>query len=316
MFYLPNYTYWSAFLAFGSLILYPVQIIVILFQNLLPTNAEAYCAGCKRLSGQYLSNGFKYFGLYGSLVFVIYAFFVNGFLKSMLPALFQPIGFFLGYYPIIMLAMCVGEYSRLFLISIDKIGHYILFVLLEQFIRITIFFVLITRISQPEYLLLWGELPGVLIKVFLTWWYTHKNIIPVHIHRWQSFGAPIISSLVFLIVGLFMNQLHAVLVNFFGGQVLIPTIIMSLLLCPGLAMTLYPLLVGFLGGWDDRALKDLDFAAQNSGPSSIFAIIFYRMTCLGVKISPFHNRTQSYAADLDEELLHLNQLKISAYTQK
>jgi O-antigen/teichoic acid export membrane protein len=309
MLQMPNYTYWGAFLGSATYLLYPITFMIILFENMLPTTAEAYGAGCKRLTELYVSYGFKYWGLFGILIFVIFSFFVNTFLSILLPPLFRPMGFFIGFYAITKVFSNLGDYSRLFLVSIDKISHYVLFVTLEQILRVGIMLALITRISHPEYLLIFGELPGAIFKSILTWIYTNKKILKVRINIWQTIIAPSVASMLILLIGLGLNPIYMNAITQFNGDALIPTIIYSLFVCLGLALTLYPFIVGILGGWDSRSLQDFEFAAYHSGPSKLFAVLFYKMSRIGSKISPLFNRFPTYDTNIDEEIQVLKVLK-------
>jgi hypothetical protein len=192
------------------------------------------------------------------------------------------------------------------------VNNYVLFVLFEQILRVIFILGLINRINHPEYLLIFGELPGVILKVILTWIYTNKAIIKVRINIWQTFVVPTLASAIFLGVGLAFNALYLQLITAFAGQALVPTIIYAFVLCFGLTLTLYPFCVGFLGGWDTRSLADLKFATYYSGPSKFFAQLFYKMTELGIKKSPLHNRFPIAVEGIDAEIQKLTQLKQQA----
>jgi O-antigen/teichoic acid export membrane protein len=309
---LPNYTYWGSFLGSATLLLWPITFMIILYENMLPTTAEAYGGDCKKLTQMYVSYGFKYFGVFGILIFAIFAFFVNNFLTAILPPLFKPMGFFIGFYAITKIFMNLVDYSRLFLISIGKVGHYIVFVTVEQVIRVVFLLALINKVDHPEYLLIWGELPGVILKVLLTWIYTNKKTIKIKINLMQSMIAPGIASIVLVLIGFALNPVYLLVIELFNGNALLPTILYSFLVCSGLAMTVYPFLVAFLGGWDDRSLLDLEFAMEHSGPSKPFFKLFLKMTKLGVKKSPLHNRYPIYVEGFEDDIKKLNLLKNQA----
>jgi hypothetical protein len=276
---------------------------------MLPTNAEAYGAKCYRVSEQYITYGFKYYGIFGIFLFILFAFFVNTFLTTLLPPLFKPMGYFIGFYAITKTFMSLGDYSRLFLISIDRVGLYIVFVTIEQVFRIILFIGLVNNIARPELLLIWGELPGVILKVLLTWIYTNKKVIKVRINWWQTIVAPTGAVIAFLIIGSLFNGIYLKLITLFSGQALVPTIIFAFLICNILALTIYPFMLGFLGGWDDASMKDFHFGVKNAGPSRLFGKLFYTMTVLGTKKSPLHNRFPIQIEGIEDEYLHLYELK-------
>ncbi|MFX0101655.1 MAG: lipopolysaccharide biosynthesis protein [Candidatus Hodarchaeota archaeon] len=306
-FKLNNYTYYGSFIGIATYITYPIYFMTVLYDNALPTTSEAYNNKKYKLTQSFITYGFKYFGMYTLLLFTLFVmpFSVNKVLSSFVEDLFKPIGFIAMCYSITKLFYTIGDFSKFFLISIDRVGTYIYAVLVEQSVRIT--FLIFTIDSLQIYAFLFAEVPGLIVKVLITWIFTHKKILKVKINKWQTFIAPGISSAMIAgiawFLSLFFNDFQAFLTPL-GASLLYAVIFF-----PGFTFFLYPFLLGALGGHDDEVLKQIEFAAKHCGPSKIFAITFYHMTSIGCKISPLHNRypiDYSEAEKEAEELLTIN----------
>ncbi|MHA1819383.1 MAG: hypothetical protein ACTSU2_05475 [Promethearchaeota archaeon] len=314
MFKLDNYTYWGTFIGSATFLLYPITFMNILYESSLPTTAEAYGNKCYKLTEAYISFGWKYFGVFASLVFASFFFFLSKMLTQILPPLYKPMGFFIGFYSITKLISGLGDFSRLFLVAIDRVGLYILFVLIEQIIRITLLLLLIDRIAHPEFLLIFGELPGVIVKVLLTWVYTNKKIIRVKIYIWQTVIAPLIATIGFVIVGTILMKFYYQLIS--GQSALVPTIIFSFIIFMGLTITIYPLILALAGGWDKETMRQLEFAISHSGPSKPFSYIFLKSTQFGNKISSLYNRFPIDFKEATSEIEYLMRLKIKRHDEE
>jgi hypothetical protein len=243
---LQSYTTYSAYIGSATLLLYPITFIAVLYENALPTTAEAYGNNCIHLTEAYISFGWKYFATFGLLVFASYLFFLNPFLTNILPPLYKPMGFFMGFYSITKLFMILGDFSRLFLVSVNRVGIYIWFISIEQIIRIVFLVSLLNNVARPEYLLIFGELPGAIIKSILIWIYTNNKIIKVKLNYWQTIIAPSVGVIVYIGVGSLFMKLYLYLIE--SMEVLIPTIIFAFIIFTGLTMTLYPFYISF-GRW-------------------------------------------------------------------
>ncbi|MHA1339670.1 MAG: hypothetical protein ACTSRZ_06065 [Promethearchaeota archaeon] len=283
-----SYTTYSAYIGSATFLLYPITFMLILYENALPTTAEAYGNECYNLTQSYISFGWKYFFTFGTLVFTSFVFFLNPFLTEILPPLYKPMGFFLGWYSLTRITMTLGDFSRLFLVAIDKLSQYIVFITIEQIIRFILLITLLDILPKPEYILIFGELPGAILKTSLTWIYTNKKVIRVKIYIWQTLIAPILAAVAYVIIGyIFMTFYRNLLLTM---EPLLPTIIFSFIIFTALSMTVYPFVLALVGGWDDETFRQLKFAAEKSGPSKLFAVIFLKMTELGNRISPLYNK--------------------------
>ncbi len=297
---LDNYTYWGTFIGSATLLLYPVTFMIVLFESQLPTIAESYSAGCQSLTKAYITYAWKYTGTFGIFIGAAFLFFVGSFLTVILPDLYKPMGYFVGFYSITKFIMLLGDFSRLFLIAINKVGKYIVFVLIEQIIRVLIFVLLIDKLDRPELLLIWGELPGVIIKVIATWVYTNKKVISVKINIYQTIIAPLIATIIFVLIGLGLNEIYIILIGLMFP--LIPTILFTFLIFSGLFLILYPFVLGILGAWDTEGLAQLRFASYTAGPSRPFAKIFYKFSLIGSKFAPNFGKNAIIIPNIEKDI--------------
>lgn len=300
---LQSYTTYSAYIGSATLLLYPITFMVVLYENALPTTAESFGNKCVHLTEAYISFGWKYFATFGFLVFSSYLFFLNPFLTNILPPLYKPMGFFMGFYSITKLIMILGDFSRLFLVAVNRVGIYIWFISIEQLIRVIFIVSLLNNIARPEYLLIFGELPGAIIKSILIWIYTNKKVIKVRINKWQTIIAPFIAVCGYVLLGSIFMRLYLYFIE--TMDVLVLTIIFAFIIFTGLTMTIYPFILALAGGWDAETLRQLEFSARHSGPSKIFAMIFLKFTELGNKISPLYNK---HPINYEDALIDVNTL--------
>lgn len=305
-----SYTTYSAFIGSATFILYPVTFMVILYESALPTTAEAYGNDCKVLTQAYVSFGWKYFATFGILVWASFFFFLNPLLTEILPPLYKEMGFFLGWYSLTRIIMGLGDFSKLFLIAIDKVDKYLLFVTIEQILRIVILVSLMDIIPRPELLLIFGELPGAILKSFLTWWYTHRKVLPVKINLWQTVIAPILSVTVYVIIGSIILMIYRGIIA--NHEALIPTIICSFVIFTGLTMTVYPFALALLGAWDKETMRQLQFSTQHSGPSKPFGLLFLKITKFGNKISPLYDKHPIDYESAQDEVKLLTEMKTNS----
>ncbi len=304
-FSLNNYTYYGAFVAAGTYLTYPILYLTMLYENALPTTSEAYNNGKIKLTEAFVTYGFKYFGAFAIFLFTLFVlpFSVNAIVTSVVPDLYKPIGMILMFYSITKLALSLGDFSKFFLIAVDRAGTYIVCIFIEQVIRVT--FLLLTIKELQVWAFVFGEIPGVVIKILLTWVWTHKKILRVRINVWQTFVAPGLACAGVAVVGwilsvLLFEPLQAAL-GVLGAGILFGCIFFI-----GFSLFLYPLFLGLLGGWDTETLRHVEFASNHAGPSKLFAKAFFKVTRMACKVSPLHDKfpiQYTEAAQEAQELL-------------
>jgi hypothetical protein len=204
--------------------------------------------------------------------------------------------------------MILGDFSRLFLVAVNRVGIYIYFITIEQIIRIIFLVTLLDVLPRPEYLLIFGELPGAILKTLLIWIYTNKKIIKVNINVWQTIIAPVIGVSAYIIIGSLCMNLYKILIE--SVDVLIPTIIFAFLIFTGLTLTIYPLVLSLAGGWDTETIRQLEFSAKNAGPSKIFAQTFLKFTKIGNNLSPLYNKKPINYNDALLDIKRLMEIKV------
>ncbi|MHA1681061.1 MAG: hypothetical protein ACTSUE_08635 [Promethearchaeota archaeon] len=302
-FKLNNYTYYGSFIGIATYLTFPILFMTTLYENALPSTSEAYNNKKFKLTESFITYGFKYFGMFALLLFTLFVmpYSVNRIVTSVVPELYKPMGFVIMAYSITRLFLALGDYSKLFLISIDRAGTYIYAVLIEQVIRITFLFLAIDSLGFFAYL--FAEIPGAMVKIIITWVLTHKKIIPVRINLWQTIVAPGISCLILAGLGWVMSLFYDAVIAAItpvGGATLYMVIYFI-----GFGIFLYPFLLGILGGHDGEVLDQMKFAAQKSGPSRPFALIFYKITLKACMISRLHDR---FKIDFDEARNEIREL--------
>ncbi len=312
-FYLNNYTYYGAFVAAGTYLTYPILYLTTLYENAIPTTSEAYNNGKIKLTESFVTYGFKYFGTFAIFLFTLFflPFSVNAIITSVVPDLYKPIGMIIMFYSATKLVLTLGDYSKFFLIAIDRAGAYVACALIEQVTRVT--FLLFTIKELQVWAFVFGEIPGAVIKIFLTWIWTHKKILRVRINVWQTFVAPGLACAGVAVVGWILSEILFEPLQFALG-VLGAGIVFGCIFFIGFSLLLYPLLLGLLGGWDTETLRHVEFASNHAGPSKMFAKVFFKVTRMACKVSPLHDKFPIQYAEAGQEAEEL--LAIIKGTQK
>ncbi|MEX2727384.1 MAG: lipopolysaccharide biosynthesis protein [Candidatus Sigynarchaeum springense] len=286
--FLNNYTYLGSFIGIATYLTYPILFMTVLYENALPTTSEAYNNKKVKLAEAFVSYGFKYFGTFALLLFTLFVmpFSVNRIVTSVVPELYKPMGMVIMLYSITKLFIALGDFAKFFLIAIDRAGTYVVAVAIEQVIRIT--FLLSTIGSLQFFAFVFAEIPGVIFKVIFTWILTDKRIIKVRVNWWQTIVAPGFSCLAIAglswLLSLSYDSVLAALTPVGGAMVYMVVFFF------GFGNFLYPFLIGLFGGHDTESLAQIEFAARHAGPSKPFALVFYRITALGSRLSPFHGK--------------------------
>ncbi len=286
--FLNNYTYLGSFIGMATYLTYPILFMTVLYENALPTTSEAYNNKKVKLAELFVSYGFKYFGTFALLLFTLFAMpsSVNRIVTSIVPELYKPVGMVIMYYSITKLFIALGDFAKFFLIAIDRAGTYVVAVAIEQVIRVT--FLLTTIGSLQFFAFVFAEIPGVIFKVIFTWVLTNKRIIKVRVNWWQTVVAPGLSCVAIAGIGWLLSLAYdaaIVALTPVGGATLYMVVYFL-----GFGNFLYPFLLGLLGGHDAESLAQVEFAARHAGPSKFFALVFYRITALGSRLSPLHGR--------------------------
>ena len=153
-----------------------------------------------------------------------------------------------------------------------------------------------------------GDLPAIVIKVILNFYYVNKKIVRVKIPVWQTWIAPAISALInygftyliYLFIFIPLNQTYGMI------PALITMIVLGVVILPVFVYT--PLTV-FFGGWDEESLATMKRAVKISGPSKFLTVPMYKILELMVKISPLHNKFVFDATEAIKEARELMEIK-------
>ena len=131
-------------------------------------------------------------------------------------------------------------------------------------------------------------IPAVLTKDFVAWIIVRKKITKYRIHPFKSFFTPALSAILnFLVLYIFGEILWGVDM---GDKILNTLIIFIIGIF--IFMYFYAFIDGFLGGYDENTIKELERAALlvTTPFLRIFPKFLYRVANLGYKISPFRNK--------------------------
>ncbi len=161
-------------------------------------------------------------------------------------------------------------------------------------------YIFIIAVSVPQW-----------IKTTIVWIYIRRNLLPYKIPTWQTFGAPIIAGgIVYLLVSLYLEYVHALYVPFIGPLFAgIVSIVLILVVFPTIV---FPLFYGWLGGWDDFGLQTYQKAVSMAGPSKFFFRNASAVTSWAARHSPLTNRFPIPHAEAIEEIRALTEMKIQA----
>jgi ABC-type multidrug transport system permease subunit len=151
---------------------------------------------------------------------------------------------------------------------------------LEQFIRITLALILVSRMQINALIL--SYFCAILVKDIVSYFLNNKLCYQQRFFFWQSLAAPILAGgihylFVRWVTGLIWqnDQITSILIFFIGIFLSYP---------------IFAFVYAFVGGWDDGTLEELKKAAGLASFMKFFAWVFWWASNLGARVSPLHNR--------------------------
>ena len=143
--------------------------------------------------------------------------------------------------------------------------------------------------SMIVWLLPCAELPAIILKVVMNYIYINKKIIKIKIPLFQSWIAPIFSTIaVYFFNQIYISTIFIPMVSIFNFYVpLILSIVVFIIIVP---FFIYFPLTGLFGAWDDPSLEVLRKATLISGGGKVVAIPMFKILRAITKITPLHNR--------------------------
>jgi len=169
--------------------------------------------------------------------------------------------------------------------------------IIEQVSRALLMYIFVIIFRDMVFVII-AYIPAVLIKDVIAWLIVRKKIIKFKIYPFKTFITPAISAILNYLVLFYVGELIWLIPL---GDKIINTAIIFLL---GIFvfMFFYAFLDGFLGGYDNNTLEELQRATSLVTTRGIkaFPKALSRVAKLGSKISPFHNK---FKIDIYEEAM-------------
>jgi ABC-type multidrug transport system permease subunit len=151
---------------------------------------------------------------------------------------------------------------------------------LEQTIRVSLVFVLMDRYQIIG--LIVAYFLGLLTKDIVSYFANDRICFKQRFYFWQSIGAPLLAGVtlyaILRVTGTYIwkgGQISSMILFFIGA---VP------------CLYLFSFLYSFFGGWDDETLDELRHGALMSNFMKPLAMLFYKCSEWGARISPLHNR--------------------------
>ena len=254
--------------------------LATLYNNLMPSISESISHARQKLSQYYSAMAYKYGGMFSAYIGAILLATADRFiLGASGPEFVRAANYSIPLiiWGAIQYPSWVGDNVELasnkpFLKSFLVVG--------EQMIRISLAFLLITRLQVNALIL--AYFVGLFTKDVVSYFINDKVCYPQKFYWWQSVVAPLMAggvhyALVRWVTGFIWkgDQITSMLIFFIG---ILPS------------YPIYAFLYGLFGGWDDATLAEFKEAVNLASFMKPLAWLFWAATRLGTRISPFHNR--------------------------
>jgi hypothetical protein len=153
-----------------------------------------------------------------------------------------------------------------------------------------------------------GVLLPTILKTIIVYLYIHRKIMKVQISVWQTFVAPLISTLIIFIMGLVFRYLIFDPIMKLAGTYV--AVIFAMIFLIFLLEFVYFPMIALLGGYDDDNLEIFHKASELSGPSRFLVIPLYRRIARVCKTAKMHNRYKMDSEGALQEATELLALKM------
>ena len=259
---------------------YAFNVIATLFNNLMPSISEAISHGRKLLSQYYAAMGYKWGGLIsfmlGALLLAVADRFIIG---ASGPEFVRAAQYSI---PLLIWGMIqypswVGDNVQL---GANKPWMKSALVGMEQILRITLVFILITRLQIMALII--AYFVALMSKNIIAYILNDKLCFPQKFYFWQSLGAPFLAGVV-----------HYEILRWIGGLIWRGDQVSSIIILTIAILPSYPIFAffyGLFGGWDQATLEEVHRASELSSLVKPMAWLFYKATAIGARLSPLHNR--------------------------
>ncbi len=290
--FLPNYTEQQGFFSIAWSFALIVMLVGLFAQSILGGVSESFHAGRKKLTQYYAASSLKWsaffdFFFVAALLTIGPKFILGGAGSEwigaaiLIPWLLIFHGF--GYLSWLGDWMFAGS---------DRPGWAAISWIIEQGIRGVLLLLFIPNwtlfsktFGSPMIAVMFAYIPALIIKDIFMWWGIRRSEFfrfPWRDVVYQGFIAPILSGiLIFLLLDSLFNII-------WQGDILTSVIILLIGIIGGIY--LFSFIYGLLGGFDDNSLTEFHRAAKMAKGLRFPAILLYKTSRVGARVSPLHNR--------------------------
>ncbi len=294
--YVPQYTTFAALFNLAG----TFTGLMAFSLNLGGSISESFLNGKKNLATFYVSQSWKYTGFIQFLMISILASIIGVadivFIGLGLESYILAIGFIIPK----MVREFQQPYNNLSSNVIIGTAHinFLVFTQVVEAVAAAITWILVIPVFKlPQtygypmivWLLPCAELPAILLKVVMNYVYINKKIVKIQIPLFQSWVAPIISTvLIHFLNQFFVEVIFLPMTSRFNFLIpLILAIVVFIIIVP---FFVYFPLTGVFGAWDDASLEILRKATLISGAGKFIAVPMFKILSKITKYSPLHNK--------------------------
>ncbi len=258
--------------------IYAYMVIAALFDNLMPSISEAISHGWKMLSQYYAAMAYKWGGMISAYICAVLLAVADRFILGASGPEFARAALYaipLTVWGALQFPSWVGDNVQL---ASNRPYLKASLVAGEQTLRVGLAFFLIAPLQING--LIAAYFIALVTKDVVAYFVNHRICFAQRYYAWQSFFAPVLAGAAHFLILRWItgfiwrnDQVTSVLIFLIGILVSFP---------------LYVFLYGLFGGWDDDTLGELHHAAALASFMTPLAMLFYRATAFGARLSPLH----------------------------
>ncbi len=256
------------------------NVINILFYNLIASISEAISHGRRVLSEYYAAQAYRYGGFFSAFIAAVLLAVADRFILGATGPEFARAAVLAG--PLILWGAIqypswVGDAVQL---GSNKPWLKALLVAGEQIIRVTLLAVFLARFQI--WAMIGAYFIGLLTKDIVSFFVSDRFCFKQRLYAWPALAAPLLAgathyAVLRWVTGLIWqgDQVTSVVIMFVGILLSFP---------------LFAFFYGLYGGWNDAALGELHKGSELAGFMRPLALLFWRASRLGARVSPLHGR--------------------------
>jgi hypothetical protein len=309
--YIPQYT---TFIALSGMAFSLVAVSQRLTnQDFTPIFTEAYQNNKKNLCQYYNTQAIRFLmintGFTFAIMLIMFTMLESAFIFIKLDRYLLTIPFLL---PSLLLrsSRSFNIYADSLIIAAGKANQIMGLKLVEELAKMLSLYLIIAVFQLHTYgipglvfTIVLADYPVTILKIVIGYIYVHKRIFHFRVLAWQSFGAPIIATVVLYLT---FSILKIVIIqpiwdwNFYVG------VVVAILGLMFLVFAFYFPLTVLLGGWDDNSLNDFKKIQSMVGPSGFLVRPMAKMIFMTVPKAKLHNK---FRLDLELERLAFQEME-------